>query len=81
MLICLRVLAMRKNKLYISDIDDTLVKENGKPNKELIAEIENIAQKNTMFILATARAVDSVKERFGKIKIKIISRSRSVNYR
>ena len=61
--------------------DSNLVKENIKPNKELVEEIENIEQKDTMFILATARSVNSVKERFGKIKIKIISRSRSVNYR
>lgn len=72
---------MEKNKIYVSDIDDTLVKENMKPKNKLLEEIKSIVEKKVMFVLATARSIDSVKKRFGTIKIKIISRNRSVNYR
>ena len=76
-----RSLGMEKNKIYVSDIDGTLVQEKKNPKKQLIKEIKNIVENDTMFLFATARSLDSVKERFERIKMKIISRNRSVNYR
>ena len=74
---------MKKKKLYLSDLDDTLINDGDIINDELAQQFDDILKnQNIEFIISSARSFDSIKSRIKKLKtpIKIISRSGAISY-
>ena len=67
-------------KLYISDIDETITRNNEKPSNYFLSELKTLINNGIHFALNTARAYDNVMERFGNINSTIITRSGALIY-
>lgn len=67
-------------KLYISDIDETITRNNEKPSDYFLLELKTLINNGIHFALNTARAYDNVIERFGNINATIITRSGALIY-
>lgn len=74
---------MNNKKLYLSDLDDTLVEDGHFINKELALKFDEILkEKNIDFMISSARSFNSIKNKTKELKtpIKIISRNGAILY-
>lgn len=74
---------MKKKKIYLSDLDDTLINDGDIIDDDLAEQLDDILKdQNIEFIISSARSFDSIKSRIKKLKtpIKIVSRSGAVLY-
>lgn len=74
---------MEQKKLYLTDLDDTLVNDGDIIDDELANKIDNVLKnKNIEFIISTARSFNSIKKKIKNLKtpIKIVSRSGAILY-